>query len=153
MKNGGMSVGEELDNQQLSLKLYIVMYHAFNSLQNQSFKDMKRQGLNPTEFAVLEILYNKGPQQIQQIGDRVLISSGSITYVVNNLIKSGYVVKEQYEMDKRISYVYLQPKGKKLMSEIFPKHARQMERITSGLTTEEKKKLIETLKKLGKNAM
>ncbi len=146
-------MGEELDNQQLSLKLYIVMYHAFNSLQNQSFKDMKRQGLNPTEFAVLEILYNKGPQQIQKIGDRVLISSGSITYVVNNLIKSGYVVKEQYEMDKRISYVYLQPKGKKLMSEIFPEHAKQMERITSGLTAGEKKELIETLKKLGKNAM
>lgn len=142
---------EELDNQELSLKLYIVMHHAFNSLQDHSFRDMKTYGLNPTEFAVLELLYNKGPQQIQQIGERVLISSGSITYVVNKLIEEEYVVREQYEMDRRISYVYLEPKGKKLMDEIFPKHAEQMGQITSGLTVREKKKLIETLKKLGKN--
>ncbi|AKG73053.1 MarR family winged helix-turn-helix transcriptional regulator [Salinicoccus halodurans] len=142
---------EELDNQELSLKLYIVMHHAFNSLQDQSFKDMKSYGLNPTEFAVLELLYNKGPQQIQQIGERVLLSSGSITYVVNNLIEEGYVVRKQYEMDRRIAYVYLKPKGKKLMNEIFPKHAEQLEKITNGLNAGEKKKLIETLKKLGKN--
>lgn len=142
---------EELDNQELSLKLYIVMHHAFNSLQDQSFKDMKSYGLNPTEFAVLELLYNKGPQQIQQIGERVLLSSGSITYVVKNLIEEGYVVRKQYEMDRRIAYVYLKPKGKKLMNEIFPKHAEQLEKITNGLNAGEKKKLIETLKKLGKN--
>lgn len=147
----GMKMPEELDNQELSLKLYIVMHHAFNSLQDQSFKDMKSYGLNPTEFAVLELLYNKGPQQIQQIGERVLLSSGSITYVVNNLIEEGYVVRKQYEMDRRIAYVYLKPKGKKLMNEIFPKHAEQLEKITNGLNAGEKKKLIETLKKLGKN--
>lgn len=142
---------EEFENQQLSLKLYIVMHHAFNSLQEQSFKDMKKHGLNPTEFAVLELLYNKGPHQVQQIGERVLISSSSITYVVNNLIGDGYVVRKQYEMDKRISYVSLKPEGRKLMDEIFPKHAQQMEQITGSLTAKEKKELIETLKKLGKN--
>lgn len=142
---------EDLSNRELSLKLYVVMHHAYNSLQNQSFKNMKQHGLNPTEFAVLELLYNKGPQQVQQIGERVLISSSSITYVVNNLIKEDYVVKKQYEEDRRISYVYLKPRGKELMDEIFPRHAERLEQITGGLTAKEKGELIETLKKLGKN--
>ncbi|WP_411843337.1 MarR family winged helix-turn-helix transcriptional regulator [Salinicoccus sp. HZC-1] len=142
---------EDLSNQELSLKLYVVMHHAYNSLQNQSFKDMKQHGLNPTEFAVLELLYNKGPQQVQQIGERVLIASSSITYVVNKLIKEDYVVRKQYEEDRRISYVYLKQSGKELMDEIFPRHAERLEQITDGLTVEEKRELIETLKKLGKN--
>jgi len=144
-------MADELDNRQLSLKLYIIMHHAFNSLQDQSFKDMKRYGLNPTEFAVLELLYNRGPQQIREIGSRVLLASGSITYVVDKLVNEGYAVKEQYERDRRITYVSLRPKGRKLMDEIFPQHADQMERITSGLTAREKKRLADLLKKLGKN--
>src|SRR5699024_7795086 len=144
-------MADELDNRQLSLKLYIIMHHAFNSLQDQSFKDMKRYGLNPTEFAVLELLYNRGPQQIREIGSRVLLASGSITYVVDKLVNEGYAVKEQYEKDRRITYVSLRPKGRKLMDEIFPQHADQMERITSGLTAREKKRLADLLKKLGKN--
>lgn len=144
-------MSEEHDNRQLSLKLYIVMHHAFNSLQDQSFKDMKRYGLNPTEFAVLELLYNKGPQQIRQIGDRVLLASGSITYVVDKLVNEGYAVKERYEMDRRITYVSIRPKGRRLMDEIFPQHADQMERIMSGLSAGEKEQLTNLLKKLGKN--
>ncbi|KKK33358.1 transcriptional regulator [Salinicoccus sediminis] len=144
-------MSEEHDNRQLSLKLYIVMHHAFNSMQDQSFKDMKRYGLNPTEFAVMELLYNKGPQQIREIGSRVLLASGSITYVVDKLVNEGYAVKERYEMDRRITYVSLRPRGRKLMDEIFPQHAEQMERITSGLTVIEKRRLTELLKKLGKN--
>ena len=47
-------------------------------------------GLNVTEFAVLELLYSKGPQPIQRIRDRVLIASSSISYVVSQLEDKGF---------------------------------------------------------------
>src|SRR5699024_677090 len=86
---GGIRMSDDNDNRSLSLKLYVVLHHAFTAVQTEAFKDMKRYNLNPTEFAVLELLYNKGPQQVQQIGEKVLITSSSITYVVNNLVKNG----------------------------------------------------------------
>lgn len=140
------------ENRSLSLKLYVVLHHAFTAVQEEAFKDMKTYGLNPTEFAVLELLYNKGPHQVQQIGAKVLITSSSITYVVNSLIKSGFVLKETYEMDRRVSHVYLTDSGKKLMDDIFPQHAERLEQVTEGLDAEEKEAIIEMLKDLGKNS-
>ena len=46
--------------------------------------------MNPTEFAVLELLYHKGNQPLQQIGDKILLASGSITYVVDKLEKKNF---------------------------------------------------------------
>lgn len=112
------------NNRELSLKLYVVLHHAFNAFQTEAFKDMRTHGLNPTAFAVLELLYSKGPQQVQHIGEKVLISSSSITYVVNNLEKEDYVKKEQYEADRRVSYVSLTGRGQALMDKIFPEHGR-----------------------------
>lgn len=145
-------MSDDNDNRSLSLKLYVVLHHAFTAVQTEAFKDMKRYNLNPTEFAVLELLYNKGPQQVQQIGEKVLITSSSITYVVNNLVKNGLVLKEKYEMDKRVSYVSLTKTGKKLMDEIFPRHAERLEQVTKGLDAQEKELMLEMLKNLGKNS-
>lgn len=139
------------NNRELSLKLYVVLHHAFNAFQTEAFKDMRTHGLNPTAFAVLELLYSKGPQQVQHIGEKVLISSSSITYVVNNLEKEDYVKKEQYEADRRVSYVSLTGRGQALMDKIFPEHAERLEQVANGLDQEEKAQLIDLLKKLGKN--
>ncbi|MCG1010338.1 MarR family transcriptional regulator [Salinicoccus sp. ID82-1] len=142
---------ETSNNRELSLKLYVVLHHAFHAIQSEAFKDMRKHGLNPTAFAVLELLYNKGPQQVQHIGEKVLISSSSITYVVTNLEKEDYVRKEQYEADRRVSYVSLTGRGKSLMDKIFPDHAERLEQVAGGLDPKEKSELIELLKKLGKN--
>ncbi len=50
------------------------MNRALDTLEQITKEDVKRYGLNITEFAVLELLYNKGPQPIQRIRDRVLIA-------------------------------------------------------------------------------
>ncbi|MFB9860626.1 MarR family winged helix-turn-helix transcriptional regulator [Salinicoccus siamensis] len=143
---------DESNDQALSLKLYVILHHAFHALQTEAFRDMRKHGLKPTAFAVLELLYSKGPQQIQHIGEKVLISSSSITYVVNNLVREGYVRKEQYSGDRRITYASLTENGQELMKHTFPEHAERLEQVSGGLDAEEKAQLIDLLKKLGKNA-
>ena len=51
---------------------------------------------------MLELLYNKGPQPIQRIRDRVLIASSSISYVVSQLEDKGWITREKDKDDKRI---------------------------------------------------
>nr|WP_279401960.1 winged helix DNA-binding protein [Piscibacillus salipiscarius] len=81
-----------------------------------------------------------------------MLTSGSITYVVNNLEKKGYLVRTQSEHDRRVTYAQISDKGRVLLNEIFPEHWKQIERIMSGLTDEEKVQAIELVKKLGLNA-
>ncbi|PKR77021.1 MarR family transcriptional regulator [Halalkalibacillus sediminis] len=135
-----------------SLKLFVVLSKASRTLSDLAQKDMTRYGLNPTEFGTLELLYHRGKQPLQKIGERILLASGSITYVVNNLEKKGLLVRETAAHDRRISYADISDKGRDLLNEIFPQHWAELERITAGLNDEEKEQAIQLIKKLGLEA-
>ncbi|MRH43642.1 MarR family transcriptional regulator [Aquibacillus halophilus] len=135
-----------------SLKLFVVLSKAYRSVADQVTVDIRKKGLNPTEFGVLELLYHQGDQPLQKIGDKILLASGSITYVVDKLEQKGFVLRKPCEQDRRITYASITSEGKDLLNEIFPEHWKQIESITDGLTTEEKQQAIQLLKKIGMHA-
>ncbi len=147
-----MEKSNNLSEQELSLKLFVVLNRALEAVEKQSIKDIKSYGVNLTEFAVLELLYHKGEQPIQKIGQKVLLASSSITYVVDKLEEKKFIRRRACPSDRRVTYAGLTPEGKELMDEIFPKHAAAMNDIMGGLTKEEKVTVIELLKKLGYHA-
>ncbi len=65
-----------------TLKAITVLLRASQSIQDVVKHEVAEYGLNPTEFSVLELLYHKGDQPIQTIGKKVLLTSGSMTYIV-----------------------------------------------------------------------
>ncbi|HHY72410.1 MAG TPA: MarR family transcriptional regulator [Bacillus bacterium] len=133
----------------LSLKVFIVLSRAFQSIKKRVEEDIKCLGLNPTEFAVLELIYSKGDQPIQKIGEKVLIASSSITYVVDKLEKKNLLERKPCPKDRRITYAVITPSGIEFMDEVFPKHKAAINEICSGLDADEKQILIQLLKKLG----
>lgn len=132
-----------------SLHLFVVLSRSYKTLMDYARKDIKQHGLNSTEFAVMELLYHKGPQPIQQIGQRILLASGSLTYVVDQLSKKGWLIRRSCTKDRRITYVELTESGRLYIEEIFPKHQEAIQQALCDLTPEEKKILIVLLKKLG----
>ncbi|MFZ0368923.1 MAG: MarR family transcriptional regulator [Halobacillus sp.] len=134
-----------------SLKLFVVLTKAQRSVADLVKDDIQRYGLNPTEFGVLELLYHEGEQPLQKIGEKILLASGSITYVVDKLEKKEYLERIPCPNDRRITFASITEKGREFLNDIFPDHWKQIERITGGLTDEEKVQAIELLKKLGKN--
>lgn len=143
-----------LDSQQedLSLKLFIVLSRAMQTIAKRVEEDIKNYGLNTTEFAVLELLYHKGSQPIQKIGEKVLLASSSITYVVDKLEKKRLLIRKPCSEDRRVTYAVITEKGQEFMAEIFPKHKEAIHKIFAGINDEEKAKLIEQLKRLGMHA-
>lgn len=139
-------------DEELSLKLFVVMNRALETVEKRAQQKIKTLGLNPTEFAVLELIYNKGEQPIQKIGEKVLIASSSITYVVDKLEGKSYLQRKPCPKDRRITYATITEEGNALMDDIFPKHREDLSLICAGLTTEEKETAITLLKKLGYHA-
>lgn len=136
----------------LSLKVFIVLSRALQAIKKCVEEDIKCLGLNPTEFSVLELIYSKGDQPIQKIGEKVLIASSSITYVVDKLEKKKLIERKPCMKDRRITYAAITKEGTELMNEVFPKHRAAMNEICGGLDLKEKEVLIEHLKKLGYHA-
>src|SRR6478672_7974093 len=97
---------------QQSLKLFIVLSRAHRSINDVVNKYIAEQGLNPTEFAVLELLYHKGDQPLQQIGGKILLASGSITYVVDKLEQKEYLARVACKNDRRVTFAQITEKGK-----------------------------------------
>ncbi|MDU0204401.1 MULTISPECIES: MarR family transcriptional regulator [Paenibacillus] len=135
-----------------SLDLYIALSRASEWVNAHGDRDIRKHGLNRTEFGVLELLYHKGAQPIQQIGSKVLMSSGNITYVVDKLEKKEFVVRRTSTEDRRLVFAEITVKGKQFIEEVFPQHIEVIENAVAGLTAEEKRVASQLLKKLGKFA-
>lgn len=139
----------ENDSISLSLKLFIVLSRAYKAINEHVNKAIQANGLNPTEFAVLELLYHKGDQPLQQIGGKILLASGSITYVVDKLEQKGLLKRVACPNDRRITYAVITDQGKAYIESVFPEHAKRIDQLMSSLTEDEKHEAIHLLKQLG----
>ena len=134
-----------MDNE---LKVVIGIMRASNLLVDDLKKTLKKYPINATEFSVMEFLYSKGEKSIQEIRDRILLASGSATYVVDNLERKEYVRRIVNQNDRRVTYIKLTETGKDLINDIFPMHKKNTKNIFNDLTNEELIILKEILKKI-----
>jgi MarR family 2-MHQ and catechol resistance regulon transcriptional repressor len=140
------------NNNEVSLDLFIALNRASQWINAHADRDIKLYGLNRTEFGVLELLYHKGSQPLQQIGGKVLMSSGNITYVVDKLEKKELVKRRASQEDRRLIYAEITDAGTRFIEEVFPKHAQVIDNAVNGLSLEEKQIVSQLLKKLGRYA-
>ena len=143
-----MDVMTEEELQQ-SLKLFIILSRANKAINEEANLLLQHHGLNPTEFAVLELLFHKGRQPLQKIGQKILLASGSITYVVDKLEKRNLIVRISCSEDRRVTYAEITEDGKAFMEKLFPIHEQNLHKLLSALTYEEKQVAMTLLKKLG----
>ncbi len=129
-------------------KAVIGIMRASNLLVGDLKKTLKNYPINATEFSVMEFLYSKGEKSIQEIRDRILLASGSATYVVDNLEKKGYVIRKISQKDKRVTYIGLTETGMKLIDDIFPTHKKNTKKIFEKINDKELVILKEILKKI-----
>lgn len=141
-----------MDREKESLKALTVILKAATNITKMVKKDMNSYRVNTTEFMVLELIYNKGPQSIQIIGNRMLLASSSITYVIDQLEEKKFVRKIQDTKDRRIKLVSLTKKGNELMNEIFPKHSAVIKDLFDILSEKDLVELNENIKKVGYKA-
>ncbi|WML48891.1 MarR family transcriptional regulator [Neobacillus sp. PS3-34] len=109
-----------------------------------------KKNLSITEFSVLEVLYNKGKQTIQLIGNSILISSGSMTYVIDKLEQRGLLNRSACPDDRRVIHVTLTDEGIDLMKEIMPKHQELVDYMLGSLNDDEAEIMVKLLKKISK---
>lgn len=132
-----------------SLKLFIVLSRAHKAIHESTNQFFQKNGLNPTEFAVLELLFHKGRQPLQKIGNKILLASGSITYVIDKLEKRGFIIRVSCPSDRRITFAEITTEGEAFMATLFPEHEKQLHEMMSALNPDEKDQAIVLLKKLG----
>ncbi|MEE4113218.1 MAG: MarR family transcriptional regulator [Desulfobacteraceae bacterium] len=129
-----------------------MLWKAAKAVDRVDRHSIRQSGLTLSDFAIMEALLHKGPLPINQIGEKVLLSSGSMTAAVNRLEKAGHVKRIQDPSDGRCFHVHLTKTGRRIISQAFRQHAGNLERAAGALTADERTELVRLLKKIGFHA-
>jgi MarR family 2-MHQ and catechol resistance regulon transcriptional repressor len=99
---------------------------------------------------VLEALLHKGPLAVNELGAKVLLTSGSITTAIDRLERKGLVTRGNDPRDRRARIIRLTAPGRKLIRGAFADHERAMEQAVSHLKNQDRVTLIKLLRHLGR---
>ena len=134
------------------LHLWLILWKAYRALETHSFQSIAGLGIGLSDFAALELLLHKGPQPVNTIGKKIMLTSGSITTTIDRLEAKNLVRRTASPDDQRVRIVQLTPEGRKLISCAFTQHRKDMEHAAAALNPAERRQLIRLLKKLGLSA-
>ena len=132
--------------------VWLVLWKAAHSVGQNARASVSALGLGLSDFAVLEAILHKGPQTVNAIGKKVLLTSGSITTAIDRLETRKLVHRTPHPEDQRARIVQLTSEGKRVIEGAFRQHALDMEKTMSVLSCRERVELVRLLKKVGRFA-
>jgi len=130
----------------------LVLWKAAKAIENVDRASIAGTGLQLSEFTIMEVLLHKGPLPINAIGEKVLLTSGSMTAAINRLEKKEFVRRIQDASDGRFFHVHLTEMGRLVIRTAFEKHTANLEQVAAALSQDERDELVRLLKKIGRHA-
>jgi MarR family 2-MHQ and catechol resistance regulon transcriptional repressor len=114
----------------------------------------KNYGLTFSQYNVLRVLANsKGGQNSVTITSKIMLVSGpNMTGVAKRLEKNGFILRKHDSNDERITILEITPKGRRVIENIQTAHDENIANYLEGFSEEDKKGLLENLKRLFNNS-
>ena len=134
-----------------ALNAFITLLRAAEAVSASVNQRLAGRRLTSSQFGVLEALLHLGPLCQGDLAGKLLRSGASVTSVVAGLEKRGLLIRQRTEEDKRFVRVALTGKGRKLIDEVFPGHAKAVADRLAVLPPEEQDELRRLCRKLGLN--
>src|SRR5215470_3896589 len=99
--------------------VWLVLWKAAQAVEAYAKRSIVDLQMCGSDFAVLEALLHRGALPINEIGRKVLLTSGSITVAVDRLEAKGLVERRASAEDRRARIVHLTRSGRKLIKRVF----------------------------------
>ena len=133
--------------------LFLLFWKASHAMKRFDQVNMREAGFSSlTDFAVLEVLWHKGSLPVNAIGEKVLLTSGSVTTAVQRLETAGLVQREKSALDGRVVLVHLTAPGRDRITQAFADHSENLDRLFEIFDDEERARFAGLCRKLGLHA-
>ena len=137
------------DGQRAALGLWVVLARCYLTYSKAIAAKVAEYGLTVPQFGTLEALYHLGPLSLGELADKLLVTGGNVTYVMDRLESQGLVYRYRVPDDRRVVLAKLTPEGRDLVGSVFPGHADYVEHLCRHLDREDQDELRTLLKRLG----
>lgn len=131
------------------MKLMAALRKLYKTLDDSLSKHLKKLGISTTDYLILTVLESTGPIPMQQLGNHLLITSGTITYATNRIINKGLVMKIQDNEDKRKFFLKLTDNGYDTLRRVNKEHLPYISKILGSFSSDELDETTKTIKKIG----
>jgi DNA-binding MarR family transcriptional regulator len=105
----------------------------------------KSTGLSMPQFSILMQLHHKGVCGVSDISERFDITNAAASQLVDKLVQSGFIKRDEDPNDRRAKLLNLSEKGKKLIQHGIEERYRWVDELAGKLTIEERAKVTEAL--------
>ena len=120
-------------------------YQAFEIYSSAHVRSL---GLTPAQFDIMATLGNTKGMTARELGEKTLITKGTLTGVVDRLVDKKLVQRDASPSDGRCQIVHLTKQGEKLFTRVFPAHLAHLERAFSRLSQKDLNAMTESLRRL-----
>ena len=133
-----------------ALRLWISLARCYVTFSRAVACKVAEYDLTAPQFGVLEALLHLGPLSLGELAEKLLVTGGNVTYVMDRLEAQGLVARERSGDDRRVVRAHLTTKGRATIEGVFPSHVGFVRGLVQGLGADERDELRALLKKLGK---
>jgi DNA-binding MarR family transcriptional regulator len=119
----------------------IAMHHSFHERAHLA----KLIGLSMPQLGILMQLHYRGTCGISQLSERFDITNAATSQLVDKLVQSGLIQREEDPHDRRAKLLNLTDKGKEIIQQGTERRYRWAEDLARKLSAEERAKVSEAL--------
>jgi len=111
------------------LKSVRLLAECMQGFERFSGESVRQHGLTHAQFDIIATLGNTPGMSYKELGERTLITKGTLTGVIERLEQKGLVLRERSHDDKRSYFVRLTAAGEQVFGAVFPQvvsHGKQL---------------------------
>lgn len=147
MKEERTDLNVSKQEKRLGILLWFRLSRFFNQSVRASNQHLKHWNLSVAQFDVLVHVGTNERLSQQELAEKLVVTKGNITQILSKMEKIGLISREQ---EWRTKYLSLTNKGRELFEEVVPKQEAFQASQFEKLNHEEKKQLLQLLRKIQK---
>lgn len=117
-----------------TVQALVQCYQAFEAYSSVNIRAL---GLTPPQFDIVATLGNTPGMTATELGDKTLITKGTLTGVVDRLADRGWVERVAHGSDRRCQIIRLTKSGEALFARVFPAHMAHLAACFAGASAAE----------------
>lgn len=126
--------------------LAFLLAKASRQISNGFHQRLRRQGVSISTWRILAVL-NDGERTVGELADLVLLNQPTLSKALDRLVVDGLVARCRDSENRRAVIISITPGGRRLVDRLIPLANTHEAESFAHLTRQEKKHLVELLKK------
>lgn len=144
-----LSAAEDRNLNVSSLLVLLSIYKAFSMLDRKQAAELGPAGLSRSQFNALTVLHRSQRHlSMRELAEMMAIQQTNLSGVIKGLKDTGMVRQQASAEDERARLVSITKKGEEFLSTFLPLHWKNLERLMSQLTVNDRRRLSSLLDKL-----